>query len=103
MAKIKKGDMVQIIAGKDKGKKGRVIKVFPKENRVVVENANLRKKHVRPKKGGEKGQKIEVPVPVSVSVVMLICKSCGKISRVGSKIMPDGSKRRICKKCGGEA
>lgn len=103
MANIRKGDLVQIISGKDKGKKSRVIKVFPKENRILVENVNLRKKHVRPKKGGEKGQRVEVPSPISASAVQLICKSCGKMTRVGFKIFPDGTKHRICKKCQGEA
>lgn len=100
---IKKGDTVQIISGKDKGKKGRVIDVSPAEGRLIVENVNLHKKHVRPKKGGEKGQRVEVPGSVSVSSVMLVCKNCGKSSRVGIKIMPDGAKRRICKKCADEA
>lgn len=103
MARIKKGDNVQIISGKYKGKKGRVITVFPKENRLIVENVNLHKKHARPKKRGEKGQRIEVPGPISASAAMLVCKSCGKPSRVGFKIELLGAKRRICKKCGGEA
>lgn len=101
--KIKKGDTVQIISGKYKGKKGRVINVSPKENRLIVENINLHKKHTRPKKRGEKGQRVEVPGPLSASSAMLVCKSCGKPSRVGFKVEPLGAKRRICKKCGGEA
>ena len=103
MAKIKRGDTVQMISGKYKGKKGRVISVFPKENRLIIENINLHNKHASPKKRGEKGQRIEVPGPVSASSAMLVCKSCGKSSRVGFKVMPDMVKKRICKKCGGEA
>lgn len=89
-----------MISGKDKGKKGKVIKVFPKEQLAVIENVNLKKKHQKPKTAGKKGEKIETPRPVSVSAVMLICKNCGKPSRTGHKIMENGKKIRICKKCG---
>ncbi|MBI2446786.1 MAG: 50S ribosomal protein L24 [Parcubacteria group bacterium] len=104
--KIKKGDNVIIIGGKEKGKKGKVIKVFPQEQLIIVENINLKKKHQKPKTGGKKGEKIETPRPISVSSVMLICKNCGKPVRTGYKILngpPDGEaskKIRICKKCG---
>ncbi len=103
--RIKKGDNVIVIAGKDKGKQGKVIKVLPKEGRIVVENINLKKKHQKPKTGGKKGEKIETPRPLSVSLVMLICKNCGKPVRTGYKILngpPNGEaskKIRICKKC----
>lgn len=99
--KIRKGDNIIMIAGKDKGKTGKVIKVLPKENRVIVENINLKKKHQRPKTGGKKGEKIEVPRPVSIASVMLVCKSCGKPARVGCQIISD-KKLRICKKCQSE-
>ena len=101
--RIKKGDTVQIISGKDKGKKGLVVKAFPQKNSIIVENVNLRKKHVRPKKGGEKGQRVEIPLAISVSSAMLICKSCGKATRVRFEVTSDGAKKRICKKCKVEA
>lgn len=101
--KIRKNDNVIVIAGKDKGKKGRVVKVLPEEGRLIVENINLKKKHQKPKSGGKKGEKIEVPRPFSVSTVMLVCKNCGKPSRTGYKLLPEGKKIRTCKKCGAEA
>lgn len=97
--KIKKGDNIIAISGKDKGKQGKVIKTLPKDRSVIVENINLKKKHQKPKTGGKKGEKIETPRPISVSSVMLICKNCGKPVRVGYKIL-NGKKIRICKKCG---
>ena len=106
MAKIKKGDNIIVISGKDKGKQGKVIKVLPSSEKVIVENINLKKKHQRPKTGGKKGEKIEVPRPISISTILLICKNCGKPTRIGCKILPGGlsaqasKKIRICKKCG---
>ena len=99
--RIKKGDQIQIIAGKDKGKTGKVLRVVPEKLRVVVEGLNLAKKHMKPKKGGEKGQRIEVPMSLSISNVMLVCPKCGKISRIGFKVSKD-EKTRVCKKCNGE-
>lgn len=95
--KIRKNDQVLIISGKDRGKKGKVLEVFPKEEKVMVEGVNIRKKHVRPKKSGEKGQTVQVPLPISVSNVKLICPKCGQPTRVGHK-----NKYRVCKKCGKE-
>jgi len=97
--KIKKGDQVLIISGKDKGKRGKILESFPKECRVLVEGINLRKRHQKPKKSGEKGQIIELPSPLSVSNVKLICSKCGKASRVGYKAS-EGKKYRVCKNCG---
>jgi len=99
--KIKKGDQVLIISGKDKGRKNKIIKVFLKESKAIVEGINLRKKHVKPKKSGEKGQIVEVPAPLNVSNLKLICSKCGKPTRVGYK-MEGKRKYRICKKCGKE-
>ncbi len=96
--KIKNGDTVLIISGKDRGKKGKVIKVLPEENRIVVEGVNLRKKHTRPKKQGEKGQIVEITAPLNVSNVKLICQKCKKPTRVGYKVV-EKNKFRVCKKC----
>lgn len=98
--KIIKGDNVIVISGKDKGKKGKVIASYPRDNSIIVENVNLKKKHQKPKSAGKKGEKIEVSRPISVSSVMLICKNCNKPTRVGYKILDGGKKNRVCKKCG---
>ena len=99
--KIKKGDQVLIISGKDRGRKGKILDVFPKDGRVVVEAVNIKKRHVKPKKSGEKGQIVEMPAPIHISNVKLICSKCGKATRIGYKII-DKKKFRTCKKCGQE-
>jgi large subunit ribosomal protein L24 len=99
--KIRKEDQVLIMSGKDRGKKGKVLEVFPQEGRIMVEGVNLRKKHQRPKKSGEKGQIVILPGPISVSNVKLICSRCGKPTRVGFKVL-NKNKVRICKKCNQE-
>lgn len=104
--KIKKGDQVLIICGKDKGRKGKVIRVFSQGEKIVVEGMNIAKKHIKPKKQGEKGQVVETPVPMDASNVKLICPKCGKATRVGYKTIAKNEKKkvksRICKKCGQE-
>ena len=97
--KIRKGDIVLIVSGKDRGKKGKVLEVFPRDDRAVIEGANLRKKHVKPKRSGQKGQIIEMPFPIHISNLKLICQKCGKPTRVGSKT-EEKRKFRVCKKCG---
>ena len=99
--KIKKDDTILIISGKDKGRKGKVIEALPKKGKVIVEGINLRKKHVRPKKSGEKGQIITMPAPFDVSNVKLICSKCGKAVRLRYEIK-EKKKYRVCKKCGQE-
>jgi large subunit ribosomal protein L24 len=99
--KIKKGDQVLIIAGKDNGKQGKVIASFPESGKVTIEGMNLRKKHMKPKKSGQKGQIVNLPGPISVSNVKLICSKCSKATRVGYKIL-ENKKYRICKKCSQE-
>ncbi len=96
--KIRKNDQVLIIAGKDKGKKGKVLEVFRSAQKIMVENINLVKKHRRPRRQGEKGQVVQVPKPLHVSNVKLICPKCGQTARVGYKLTTD-EKFRICKKC----
>jgi large subunit ribosomal protein L24 len=99
--KVKKGDQVLIIAGKDKGKQGKILTSFPEREKITVEGINLRKKHMRPKKSGEKGQIINLPGPIAVSNVKIICSKCGKATRVGYKLL-ENKKYRICKKCSQE-
>jgi large subunit ribosomal protein L24 len=96
--KIIKGDTVLVISGKYRGKKSKILRTFPKERKVLVEGINLAKKHRKPKRTGEKGQIIELPQPVDISNVKLICQKCVKATRVGYKMI--GQKKiRICKKC----
>ncbi len=99
--KIKKGDTVLIIAGKYRGKKGKVVKVIPRANKITVEGINLVKKHVKPKREGEKGQVIEVAFPFDASNAKVICPKCGQPTRVGCKVEKN-RKYRFCKKCGQE-
>ena len=96
---IKKGDTVKILTGKDKGKSGKVIKVFTKRHSVVIEGLNLVKKIKRATKQGEKGEIVLVPRPINESNVMLICPHCQQPTRV-KYIKEGGKKYRICKKCG---
>lgn len=96
---IKKNDQVLIIAGNDKGKKGKVLRSLPSKNKVVVEGIALVKKHIKPKKSGQSGQIVNVPRAISVSNVSLICSQCKKPTRVGYEII-DKKKYRVCKRCG---
>ena len=104
--KIKKGDKVKILSGKDKGKTGKVLQVFISRNRASVEGLNLLIKHVRPRREGEKGQRIEFPAPIDLSNLAIVCPKCGKTTRIsyqykeiGSEDKKKNKKVRICKKC----
>ena len=97
--KIKKDDNVIVKSGKDRGKKGKVIAVYPTANKVTVEGLNLLVKHVKPKRQGEKGQRVQFSRPVPADKVGLVCPKCNKVTRVGYKILEDGKKKRVCKKC----
>ena len=99
--KIKKGDNVLVISGKDAGKTAKILKSLPKEGKILVEGVNLKSKHNRPKKQGEKGQIVKIATPFDVSNVKIICPKCGKAARIGYKIISD-KKFRICKKCKSE-
>ena len=96
---IKKNDRVRIIAGKDKGKEGRILRAFPESQRVVVEGANFIKKAQRPTQKVPQGGILQREGTIHVSNVMLICPSCGEATRVGRK-REDGIRLRVCKKCG---
>ncbi|HRY12948.1 MAG TPA: 50S ribosomal protein L24 [Syntrophomonadaceae bacterium] len=97
---IKKGDMVTVIAGKDLGKKGKVLRVIPTENRVVVEGINKAKKHQKPTRSLPQGGILQVESPLNASNVMLLCTKCNKPTRGASKILDNGHKARVCKQCG---
>lgn len=96
--KVKKGDTVLIISGKDRGKTAKILKALPKEGGVLAEGVNLKKKHVKPKKSGEKGQIVQLPAVLDVSNIKIICPKCGKAVRTGY-VAEKGEKYRICKKC----
>ncbi len=97
--KIKKGDTVKVIAGKDKGKEGKVIKALPARNRVVVEKVNIHKKAMRPTQQNPQGGISSIEAPLHVSNVMLVCPECKQPTRVSYRVTDDG-KVRVCKKCG---
>jgi len=99
--KIHKDDQVLIISGKERGRKGKVLKVYPSRRKLTIEGLNIRKKHIRPRRSGEKGQIVQLPGPIDISNVKLICKSCGRPTRVRYKVAKE-RKYRICKKCGQE-
>jgi len=100
MYKIKRDDTVMVISGKDKGKRSKVLRVIPKDNKVIVDNVNVVKKHQRPTQKMREGGIIEQPSPIDISNVMLVCPNCDQKTRVGFKFLEDGSKVRYCKKCG---
>jgi len=99
MRKIKKGDKVVVRAGKDKGKIGEVIKVFQDKNRIIVSKVNIIKKHQRPTQENPGGI-LEKESPIHISNVLLLCPQCDQKTRVGFRILEDGKKVRVCKKCG---
>ncbi len=96
--KIRKDDTVLIISGKDKGKKGKILRAFPKEKKVLIDGINIKKRRNKPKKQGEKGEIVEIPAPIDVSNMKLICPKCGEAVRIGYSIEAK-KKYRICKKC----
>ncbi|MDD4409638.1 MAG: 50S ribosomal protein L24 [Candidatus Pacebacteria bacterium] len=96
--KIKKEDQVLIIAGDEKGKKGKVLKSMPSENKAIIEGVNLAKKHIRPKQKGQKGQIVKIPMPMNVSKLKVVCPKCGQASKIGYDVSGE-VKSRICKKC----
>ncbi|MBN1782525.1 50S ribosomal protein L24 [bacterium] len=97
--KVVKNDMVLVISGNYKGKKGKVLKVMPKENRVIVEGVNFIKRHTRRSQKNQQGGIVEKESPIHVSKVLVICPKCDTPSRLGRKVLDDGKRVRICKNC----
>jgi large subunit ribosomal protein L24 len=97
--RIKKNDTVTVIAGKDKGKSGRVMRVIPKHERVIVEKVNMIKRHMKPNQQNRQGGILEKEAPIHISNLMLVCSKCTDPTRVGYKILDDDRKVRYCKKC----
>ncbi|NLA87742.1 MAG: 50S ribosomal protein L24 [Clostridiales bacterium] len=96
---IKSGDTVVILSGKDKGKEGKVLSADPRNSKIVVEGINIAYKHKKPRKQGEEGGIVKMETPIYVSKAMRVCPKCGKPTRAAHKILDDGTKTRICKKC----
>jgi large subunit ribosomal protein L24 len=97
---IKKGDIVQVMRGRERGKRGKVLSVISKKMKAVVEKVNMVKRHVRPSQKYPTGGIIEKEAPLHISVLKVVCPKCDKSVRVGRKFLSDGSKVRYCKKCG---
>ena len=97
---IKTGDTVMILSGKDRGQKGKVLEVSPKEGKVIIEGRNIMTKHVKARKPGDPAGIVKAEGAMYSSKVQLVCPRCKKPTRVGHKIYEDGTKGRICKKCG---
>ena len=98
---IKTGDTVQILSGRDRGEKGKVLQVSPKEGKVIVEGKNMVTKHVKPRRQGEQGGIVKAEGALYACKVLPVCPKCGKGVRTGS-VLKDGKKVRVCKKCGAE-
>ena len=99
---VKSGDTVVILSGKDRGKKGKVMQVSPKEGKVIIENANFVQKHVKPRKMGEAGGIIKAESAIYACKVQRVCPKCNKPTRPAHKLLEGGKKVRVCKKCGAE-
>jgi large subunit ribosomal protein L24 len=99
---LRKNDNVLIITGKDRGKRGRVLKILPENNRLIVEGVNMIKRHTKPNPSRNiKGGIVEREASLHASNVQLVCPECGAQTRVGRKVLGDGRKVRVCRKCGG--
>lgn len=97
--KLRKDDVVVVILGKDKGKKGKILRVLPQERQIIIEGINFIKKHVRPSKQHRQGGILEMEGPLNLSKVMIYCPKCDKGARVGAKFLEDGRKVRVCNRC----
>jgi large subunit ribosomal protein L24 len=97
---VRRGDTVAVIAGRERGKRGKVLRVLPVDGRVLVEKLNMMRKHQRPTQKLRQGGIIERESPLALSNVLVVCSRCDKPSRSGIKVLGDGRKVRVCKRCG---
>jgi len=97
---IKKNDLVMVLSGREKGKSGRVLKVFPEKQKVIIEKINFIKRHTRPHGQQRRGGIIEKEAPLHISNVALLCEKCNKPVRIGHRLIEGNKKARVCKKCG---
>lgn len=100
LARIKKNDTVMVIAGKERGKIGKVLRVLPRENRAIVERLNMVKRHLKPRGPQSPGGIMEKEAPIHLSNIMPMCEKCNAPVRVGARLLDDGSKSRLCRRCG---
>jgi large subunit ribosomal protein L24 len=96
---VKKNDTVLVLIGREKGKKGRVLSVNPSKDKVLIEQINMVKKHMKPSRKYSQGGIIEKESPIHLSNVMLVCPKCSKPVRIGNTVLADGKKARVCRKC----
>ncbi|OGQ96247.1 MAG: 50S ribosomal protein L24 [Deltaproteobacteria bacterium RIFOXYD12_FULL_57_12] len=96
---LKSNDQVEIIAGKDRGRVGKILKIYNKTGKALVERANMIKRHMKPSATNQQGQIVEKEAPIHVSNLMIVCPKCTKTVRVKNKVLDDGTKVRMCKKC----
>ena len=100
--RIRKGDKVQVLNGKDRGKQAEVIRAIPSEGRVIVEGVHVAKRHAKPTRATMQGGVIDKFMPISVSSVAIVCSSCGVPTRIGMRVDDQGRKVRVCRKCGAD-
>ncbi len=98
--KIKKNDLVMVVTGRDRGKTGKVMRVLPESSRVIIERLNVVKRHSKPRGAASPGGIVEKEAPIDISNIMFFCERCNAPVRVGCKLSGDGSKTRICRRCG---
>jgi large subunit ribosomal protein L24 len=99
LARVKKNDTVMVIAGKERGKTGKVLRVLPEENRAVVERLNVVKRHMKPRGPQSPGGIVEKEAPLHLSNLMPVCDRCNAPVRIGTRVLQDGSKARVCRRC----
>ena len=98
--KLKKNDVVLVVAGKEVGKSGKILKLMPKKGRILIEKINMQKRHTKPNQQNRQGGIVDREGGVAISNVMILCGKCSSPTRIGKRILEDGSKVRICRKCG---
>jgi large subunit ribosomal protein L24 len=99
-SKVKKNDLVMVVAGRDRGKTGKVIRVIPETGRILIERINMVKRHSKPRGAASPGGIVDKEAPLDISNVMMFCERCNAPVRIGDKIASDGSKSRVCRRCG---
>ncbi|MFZ0667513.1 MAG: 50S ribosomal protein L24 [Acidimicrobiales bacterium] len=100
--RVRKGDLVEVLSGKNRGKRGQVMRAFPEKGTVIVDAANMAKRHTKPRGATMQGGIIDKDMPLPVSAVGVICPSCGRPSRIGYSVDETGRKLRICRRCGSQ-
>ena len=100
--KVKKGDTVQIISGKDRGKRGKILQTVPTDGKVIIEGINIATKHRKPRSARDQGGIVKQEMPLDASKVMVICPKCHVPTRIAKKVADSGEKTRVCKHCGAE-